>query len=475
MTTIENLSAILQSLPNSGDTILTLAELDAALTAISPSALASFVPQLKFDNLFRCLYSSNGNQLECCCNVLCKLLTAVSPAVILGNFNQQLVEGLKSGNVHIKNLSLHQVSIISFAKDSGQHFSNYGEIIRLTIEQLQSDLPGVAATTHNILIKIGETSEGAFLLLSTECLKLFTDVACSKDIVKFRVYEVIVEIATNTPESLYYLISQGDSELNFISKLVKEIFENDGDILSQLNAIEIASKFAMSRHGFAYLESLNVDERLQNLLQKSSDDPFGGLLLPGLIKFFGSLCYIQPSFVNSKYQKFTEVVLESLRSRDSSLLLIAVQTIGLIGSSVAGKLALRQTEEQQSEVLSLVHSWFYKVSSKDLVSQLVAISSQPILALKIAAFSVLKALANLMWGQKALKNCASFEEYLLNRRTETTKEGLDIKYEIVQTLTKSGTAASIFGDSYWLRLLNYERDGRFYVSSENVVAFEGDN
>ena len=65
-----------------------------------------------------------------------------------------------------------------------------------------------------------------------------------------------------------------------------------------------------------------------------------------------------------------------------------------------------------------------------------------------------------------------FNEYLLDRSTEQTKEGKEGKYSIVKTLVDSPTAMELFGRVYFVRLKEFEREGPFYVKVESAVAFE---
>ncbi len=102
------------------------------------------------------------------------------------------------------------------------------------------------------------------------------------------------------------------------------------------------------------------------------------------------------------------------------------------------------------------------------------LASQPFLQLRCAAIQHFATLALTLWGQKTLNEYPGFNEYLLNRSTESTKEAKEEKYNVVQTLVESPTVQEVFGQPYYTKLRLYEKEGPFYVLTEAAVAFEGE-
>ena len=66
-----------------------------------------------------------------------------------------------------------------------------------------------------------------------------------------------------------------------------------------------------------------------------------------------------------------------------------------------------------------------------------------------------------------------FHEYLLDRSTETNKEGKEAKFEVVSALAEAPTSGEVFGRPYLLRLKEYVREGPFFVKVQSEVALEG--
>ncbi len=103
------------------------------------------------------------------------------------------------------------------------------------------------------------------------------------------------------------------------------------------------------------------------------------------------------------------------------------------------------------------------------------ITLQPFTELRCSVLSLFLSLALMPWGQHILNDHPGFNEYLLDRSTEKTKEGKEGKFDVVTVLVDSPTAKDIYGTPYFMRLKEYHREGRFYIRTEAAVAFEGDS
>ena len=76
--------------------------------------------------------------------------------------------------------------------------------------------------------------------------------------------------------SLNHISSSG-----FLQLLVNEI--TTGDILTQLNALEILSQLAMCDHGLRFLQEAGIVDKLSYLLSSAQTDPMAAVILPGKI------------------------------------------------------------------------------------------------------------------------------------------------------------------------------------------------
>jgi 26S proteasome non-ATPase regulatory subunit 5 len=121
--------------------------------------------------------------------------------------------------------------------------------------------------------------------------------------------------------------------------------------------------------------------------------------------------------------------------------------------------------------LSIGYQW-YKLANVDLVTLVVAIIKQPFPDLHLVGLKFLLSLCQWKWGQMEMQRSPGFVEFLLDRRTETEKEGKELKYYIIRCLSESSFTERIFGSSLLLKFKDYVNEGPFYVKVETVVAFE---
>jgi 26S proteasome non-ATPase regulatory subunit 5 len=274
--------------------------------------------------------------------------------------------------------------------------------------------------------------------------------------------------------------------------------------------MQLLTSLALCNHGLQYLEEQEIITKLQQMLQRLEEDSIGAFLLPGLIKFFGKLGSQHPNLLLVKYRPFVEVVFRMVDSPDPILQGVAIETIGHIGTSVPGKkvldslgntmgacigqigrriqnspleLRLRAinalsnlldlpTDNQTNDIVSLIENWFSSLHNRpmDLV---LGVCQQPFADLRLSMFSAVVNLAKLPWGQQMMLNHPSFLEYLLNRTTESDKEGKEAKFEVVKTLVESPTSQEILGNVIMVRVKDYYREGPFYVQVQSEVAIEG--
>lgn len=64
------------------------------------------------------------------------------------------------------------------------------------------------------------------------------------------------------------------------------------------------------------------------------------LMFPGLMKFFGGLAQFHPKEVLNHFHNFVGLVFSSICHADQSIRGLAIDTVGFIGSTPEGKLAL---------------------------------------------------------------------------------------------------------------------------------------
>lgn len=336
--------------------------------------------------------------------------------------------------------------------------------------------------------------------MSGACLNSLNDLLSKDDSVKFRLYELTIGIAKSSPEGL-------DASLSFLHSLLQIL--DDGDVLLQMSALETLSGLALTEHGLNYLDQQLVLSNLSQKVAQAEENPLSGILIPGLMKFFGKIARFKPDEIFSKYPVLITALFDVIENGESTMLASALDTLGHIASPVQGKYALQsfgdfmpralrkiaeiveksstdlrvcglnnlafilevKKEEQDNRILSLTKSWFDCLREQDPLNIIVGLCRQPFAEIRQAGLEVLRILADQTWGQEYIANCPGLTEFLLDRNVESFKECKDAKYTVVESLAKADS--NIFDANTVERFKNFVREGPYFVETYTEVAFEG--
>ncbi|KAJ7418490.1 26S proteasome non-ATPase regulatory subunit 5-like protein [Willisornis vidua] len=280
-------------------------------------------------------------------------------------------------------------------------------------------------------------------------------------------------------------------------------------------AIKSLSRVAQTEAGLQVLFGSSLLSDLKNVMATSDVVRYRvyevGTWGQGFVKFFGNLAVVDsPQQICERYPVFMEKVFEMAESQDPTMVGVAVDTLGVLGSNVEGKQVLQKTrsrfqsllsrigqqaknaptelrlrcldaiaallylppEQQTEDLLRMTESWFTSLSSQPL-ELFRSISTQPFPDLHCGALRVFTAIANQPWAQKLMLDSPGFVEYVVDRSVEPDKASKDAKYELVKALVNSKTIAEVFGNQYYLRLRAYLQEGPYYVKAVSTTAVEG--
>ncbi|EDL08629.1 proteasome (prosome, macropain) 26S subunit, non-ATPase, 5, isoform CRA_c, partial [Mus musculus] len=187
------------------------------------------------------------------------------------------------------------------------------------------------------LSRISLTQAGLEALFESNLLDDLKNVMKTNDVVRYRVYELIIDISSVSSESLNYCTTSG-----LVTQLLKEL--TGEDVLVRATCIEMVTSLAYTHHGRQYLAQEGVIDQISNIIVGADSDPFSGFYLPGFVKFFGNLAVMDsPQQICERYPVFLEKVFEMADSQDPTMIGVAVDTVGILGSSVEGKQVLQKT------------------------------------------------------------------------------------------------------------------------------------
>ncbi|XP_035464690.2 26S proteasome non-ATPase regulatory subunit 5 isoform X1 [Scophthalmus maximus] len=499
-----SIDSLLEEISGVEDPIEELQGLKTALLSIPVSALRDSVGGRRLGVIFSLLNSDHREQVQLCVDILERILMALSPEHLVQNYRVELQAGLNHPNENVKILALTQIGRMVEHPDAVTEILHNPDIVRSLIHYIEEENIAVAKQAIHSLSKLSHSKTGLDKLFHSDLLRVVKEVMATSDVVRYRIYELVVEISSVSPISLGYCANS-----SLISQLLCEL--TGDDVLIRATAIEMVTSLAHSQHGRQYLAKQGIMDKISNMIRGADTDPLSSLYLPGLVKFFGNLAIADsPQQVCETYPVFQNKVFEMALDPDPAMIGVALDTLGLLGTTVEGKQVLQKTgekfkavllrmsqlagsgatelrvrsldaisqlltlepEQQTEDLLALTESWFRLLSNQpiDMVRN---ISTQPFPELHCGALGIFTAIACQPWGQKLMISNPGFMEFILDRTMGQTKEAKDAKFELVGSLVSSSTAAAILGSQYYLRLKTYLREGPYYVSAVALVSTEG--
>lgn len=332
--------------------------------------------------------------------------------------------------------------------------------------------------------------------------QLSSSLDTSKTEAMCRVYEVCVGIGIKKFTSF--------EKVQFIiERCLNHLTSGSDDVLLQLNLLEIIQKLCSKDYGFSYLESKNVLQNLARKVEGINEDPLSALLLPGLMKFFGSVAAIYPQKIFQSYSFLFDLLFNCILE-DTSLIYSALSTLGYLSKSedckkmLDGQVPFRnkfiqilahiyhnisnypndvklraldclqnafalddEDEMINNQIASICENWYIGIFGTDM-SSLLNICKTPFDDLSTAAFDLLKSLSFYAFGQEGIARTAGFLEFLLDRKVGTSIELKQKKYEVIEILARS----SVFDATVIAQFSKYLRNGVNYVEPMTEVSFE---
>ncbi|XP_044190229.1 26S proteasome non-ATPase regulatory subunit 5 [Thunnus albacares] len=499
-----SIESLLGEISSVEDPVEELQSLKTALLSIPLSALRDSVSGLRLDVIFALLNTNDREQIELCVDILERILMALSPVYLGQNYRAELQGGLTHPEETVKILALTQIGRMVEHPEAVTEILNNQDILRGVIHCIREEKMAVAKQAIQSLSKLSHSKPGLDKLFQSDLLKVMKDVMATSDIIRYRIYELVVEISSVSPISLGYCANS-----SLISQLLGEL--TGDDVLIRATATEMVTNLAHSLHGRQYLAQQGIMDKISNMIRGAETDPFSSFYLPGLVKFFGNLAIMDsPQQVCETYPVFQNKVFEMALDPDPVMIGVALDTLGLLGATVEGKQVLQKTgekfkavllrmshlarsgatelrvrsldaisqlltlqpEQQTEDLLALTESWFHLLSDHP-IDMIHNISTQPFPELHCGALRIFTAIATQPWGQKLMISTPGFMEFILDRSAGQTKEAKDAKFELVGSLVSSSTAAEILGSQHYVRLKTYLREGPYYVSAVAAVSTEG--
>ena len=439
--------------------------------------------------------------MEQTCEVLKTISQASESGLILVRYTPEIYKLLSCQSPTVRTYALEEIHKAAANPRTLPELLSKVDLVTLVTETVANEELGIAKQAMNILKQIGRNSDGRKMLYSGVILRSIAKLLATNDIIKFRVYEVVVDIAKQSKENLEASVQSG-----FLQSLISMI--DNEDILLQLSALETLTDLATNYEGLNFLEQQGILQTLSEKIAKAHEEPLSNLLIPGLMKFFGHVAKLCPNEIFARYPVVISSLFEVIDGDDPTLLPIALETLGYVSSTIKGKYALQDLgeampkammrigeiikkmpselrvrglrslagilhvtkAEQDNRIVSLTKSWFDSICEEPL-KMIFSICKQPFADIRQASLEVLAVVAAQEWGQEYIANHPGLIEFLLDRNVEAFKDCKDVKYGIVKNLSEA--VPNIFDAQTMQKLKQFVKGGPFYVDVDNEVATEG--
>lgn len=501
---MEALGFILSNLSLSDNKETVLAELKPALSKLSRAEVSAGINCVDLIPVFDCLNTDKAGQIEACCSILQYLLTFMDPELVVDKYGVLIKRGLLHNNPSVPVLVLKQLQRCARDEDLASRLGSH-DIYPVVLGLMDAELI-VSREVIVFLDQLAESKPGLAVVTNVETVNVLKKIMTNSEITKFRVLELVVKIGQMSQEHLDRM-----DDVGLLVPLVELLGVED--VLVRLNAIELITNVALTHQGLRYLESRGVLMKMEAVLKESQNDPFSGILLPALVKFFGNIAHLRPKQMIVQHPNFVESLFQMTDSSDLTHKAIAFETIGYIGVSLEGKSSLNDLgnklinsieklenlikdspteirirgmnafaslikldkENQTAEFLLMTESWFTRALGHRPVNLLAELVKQPFPELRLAAYLILQNIAKQVWGRRLILREPGFPELLLDRSQERVKDGQDAKFHLMTCLTESGDSADTVGAEMDVLLREYVRRGPYYVQVQSQVAFEDGN
>ncbi|XP_026476286.1 26S proteasome non-ATPase regulatory subunit 5-like [Ctenocephalides felis] len=464
-----------------------LNDIKQQLVSARGTDIAEYAHSIKIPLLFECLENDeNEEQIDLACEILTICMENLSLGESLVKYPGSLEKSLTHKYDIVRQMSLKEVM---FSKES---------LIAKIVDCVGHDNLSVAHVAVNILCLIIMP-----WISNHQILSGLQNVMNRGEIQRFRVYEILIQLATKSKDNFNKIEST-----SFLAKMLSELDLKDE--LVQLNVIELLTQLAMSDHGFNYLENKGIFKHFAVQVENIDQNPLSPLILPGLLKFFGRVAHTRPTSMLTQYKNILSKIFDIVQNSydDETLLLVSLDTIGYLGATRDGKFALNNNvyenmvatlkkigfyihsgsteiriraldclkhlveidpSDTNNEIQSITQKWFNTLCENP-VDFIFNVCRKPFPDIKLAALGILKVIACQLWGADLIVNNPGIIEYLLDRRTENFKDGKQAKFDIIFALNQIPDLDLELRQ----RLQLYIAEGPFYVEAVTDIAIEGE-
>ncbi|KAJ8944688.1 hypothetical protein NQ318_015896 [Aromia moschata] len=473
-----------------------LNEIKEHLSTIPQNEVSSTIRNLDLPLVFDCLNDSNTEQVDLACEVLSLCMNNLNLGESTSKYGVSLERALNHPYPTVKLMALSEIERNIREEEALTDICKRSSLLTSIVRCIGDEDISVGKKACDITVVIGLSNIGLSQFTSNDVLTVLHEIMTISEVIRLRVYEVVVNISKESENNFVTLVSTG-----LVSLMLEEL--NNADVLLRMNVVELLTQLGLSMHGFVYLDQNGILDKLFALVEDEDDPITVQLCEPGILKFFGHMAHWKPIELISKYPKLFDRLFANIESGDLIIVGVSLDTLGVIGLSSEGKTALSSTgnkityaiktivklltsypteiriralnclenllrvNDPKIDTMQIARRWF-ELFGDDPMQLIIRYAKNPFSETKLAGLGMLQAIAEQQWGQEYIKNTPGLVEFLLDRGVESIKECKEAKYEVVKALASS----SIFDQSTASKFQAFVAEGPFYVHAVTEVAFE---
>ena len=273
------LNELFSSLQSTSEPLVGLNEISeiASVPGIS-QVVQQNVKSIPLVFMFGLLNTADQELILACCNALDKIFSLL-PVEMYREYGNFIELGLQHPSVTVKLLCLRFIGRCAEV-ESQNDFVLAPTMFHLVVQLLGHSDVNCAMETCRVIHQMSTNPSSLEIMFAKRKGSLVGDldqILLGNEAVRFRVYELMFNIATTSSQTFGLVSSTG-----IFLRLIKELDQDD--VLVQLNGVEMLTRFVQSRDGVDFLEQQQVIKKLHIIMLSSVQPDFlSNLLIPGKI------------------------------------------------------------------------------------------------------------------------------------------------------------------------------------------------
>ena len=255
--------------------------LNTLLEATSSSArvqeIASFLSlQLLFETLSSVAASSGEELRSLTCRILGKIFASLPPEEVCRQ-RLYLELGLQHDKEEVRRLCLEAIGGHLEAAEVREMVGSR-TVFHLVTQIMGDESLHCAGVAAELMLEVLHHPASLDPSLKSGLLIDLEGLATKSDTVRFRVYDLVVKLALRNKEAFEFAEST-----RLLHRMLEEL--RSGDVLVQMNSVELVLRLLEGEQGTLFLESQGVVETMHSLLLSAEKDPLASIMVPSRLRF----------------------------------------------------------------------------------------------------------------------------------------------------------------------------------------------